>query len=77
MSNIESALFNLYVLISHLLSGYVFANHNLSALIFDQNRPKMQFFIQGGGAPTYGSPPNKKSCMKPCWEHGEQKERWE
>ena len=49
MSNIESALFNLYVLISHLLSGYVFANHNLSALIFDQNRPKMQFFIGGGG----------------------------
>ena len=44
------------VLISHLLSGYVFVNHNLSALIFDQNRPKMQFqnllCSWGGGTNT-------------------------
>ena len=57
MSNIESALFNLYVLISHLLSGYVFVNHNLLALIFDQNRPKMQFFIPGGGGGGGGGAP--------------------
>ena len=61
MSNIESALFNLYVLISHLLSGYVFANHNLSALIFDQNRPKMQFFIGGGGGTDIWFPPLTKN----------------
>ena len=41
------------------ITELLFVNHNLSALIFDQNSYayKMQFFIPGGRAPTYSSPP--------------------